>query len=374
MNILISGGHLTPALAFIDYIQQQTDDKVVFVGRLYSQDATQQRSQEQTEIEQRQIPFLPFQAVRIRKQESFIQRLSRPFAFTHSVIQALSIMVAHKPDVFLSFGGYLAVPLAIAAWIKNIPIITHEQTRTSGFANQFIGLLATNIALSFPDSHHYFQPHKTVLTGNPIRSDILKKETTRPSWIDHAPTKPLLLITCGNQGSHAINLIIGEILLQLTQDWTVVHLAGNPTTEIDYVSHLTKLKQQLPLAQQHNYYVHTWTNGTDLAWLYTHAAAAIARSGANTVQELATRRIPSLFIPLPFAHRNEQFLNAQALADQKAALILTQDNLTSERLLETVQQLKLDRELIQRNLKKLSFPTNGDHRLYQLVAAAHYAK
>jgi UDP-N-acetylglucosamine--N-acetylmuramyl-(pentapeptide) pyrophosphoryl-undecaprenol N-acetylglucosamine transferase len=375
MTILISGGHLTPALALIDYIQRNhTDNTVRFVGRRYSQEATKQLSQEQTEVEKRHIPFIPFQSPRLTTRQSLFKVLALPFRLANAVIQAHVILSQEKPDVFVSFGGYLAVPLALAAWMKRIPVVTHEQTRAAGFANQLIAQFATKVAISFPETNSFFPQHKVTITGNPIRQAALEKNDRLPAWIEQKPDKPLLLITCGNQGSNAINNTVVDTLDQLTQEWTVVHLTGNPTSRINYSTQFSDRKNQLTATQQSRYYFLPWVSGDDLSWLYTHADAAIARAGANTVLELTVRKIPTLFIPLPVSHRDEQRLNAQALTTKGAALLLEQKNLNPQTLLDAVAELSNKRKVLQEKLALITIPTDGDEKLYQMiVSVVHHA-
>ncbi len=369
MKILVSGGHLTPALALIDYVQKNhPEDTVVFVGRLYSQDTTKQVSQEKNEIDQRHLPFIQFQSPRLTAHQPFVSLALLPFKLIHAIFQALSILNRQKPNVFLSFGGYLAVPLAMAAWLKGIPIVTHEQTRAAGFANQLIARLAKKVAITYQESAQFFPDHKVVLTGNPLRQEVLVEVSTLPTWVKKQPTKPILLITCGNQGSHRINEIIGEILPQLVEDWVVVHMVGNPTKQFDDLELLTQKKALLPTDLQDDYYLRRWVSGSDLSWLYTHAQTAVARSGANTVQELAVRHIPTLFIPLPFSHRHEQLLNAQALAHRQAALILTQDEMTNETLFNSIRQLQSMQGILRTHLRQLDIPINADEQLYKILA------
>lgn len=370
MTILISGGHLTPALALIDFIHQyHPTDSVRFVGRRYSQEATKQISQEQAELEKRQLTFIPFQSPRLTTRQSLFNIIALPFRLISAVIQAHTILSKEKPDIFLSFGGYLAVPLALAAWMKRIPVVTHEQTRAAGFANQLIAQFATKVAISFPETSSFFPNHKVVLTGNPIRQAVLQDNHHQPSWITKKPDLPILLITCGNQGSRAINTVIANSLDQLTKEWTVIHLTGNPSNHANHSTEFADRKKQLADIQQSRYYFLPWVSGDELSWVYTHTAAAVARSGANTVLELTVRKIPTLFIPLPISHRDEQRLNAQALTNNEAALLLEQKDLTSHILLAAVAELKSRKQEFREKLETIVVPMDGDKSLYQMLSS-----
>lgn len=371
MKVLLSGGHLTPALALIDYLQaEEPKVEVVFAGRLYSQDKLKQQAQEHSELAKRQIPFVPFVAPRFDRANPWFLLPLMGLRVAAAIVRACWLMIRIRPSVFVSFGGYLAVPLAIAAWLFGVPVITHEQTQAPGQANRIIGRVAKRIAVGFAEAANYFPAHKTVVTGNPIRPELLVSKPARPSWLAvRLPAKPLLYITGGNQGSQIINDVVGQILPQLTKQWVVVHQCGGRTATTDYRSELAQAQERLSPAQQQAYYVQEWVTTADLAWLYRQAHGVISRSGANTVTELATLAIPSILIPLPFAYAQEQQKNAEWLAADKGALILPQREFTPSSLLAAVQQLKRQRLSMKSALKHVALPTDASHQLWQLVKA-----
>jgi UDP-N-acetylglucosamine--N-acetylmuramyl-(pentapeptide) pyrophosphoryl-undecaprenol N-acetylglucosamine transferase len=374
MKILISGGHLTPALALIDFINQNhRDDEVVFVGRLYSQSDLKQLAQEKNEVEKRQIKFIHLNAAKTIKRKSLQHKILFPFLLIKSVGSALAIFNQEKPDVFVSFGGYLAIPLAIAAKITRTKIFTHEQTHAAGLANQFIAKFANEIAISYPSSKEYFPHKKTHLTGNPIRSTLLDTNTPRPKWIFPKTLRPILLIVGGSQGSKAINQVIQLTLRELTKEWTVVHLCGSSNTESNYKQQLEKTKKELPLAQQSYYFIKEWASDIEMSWIYNHTHLAISRAGANTTMELTVKDIPTLFIPLPNSHHDEQLKNAQELSKQQAAIILTQDQLTPETLIKKLNQLQKDYSKILKNMKLINRTTKAVDKIYQLLTNLHAA-
>src|SRR5258708_2330619 len=200
MKILISGGHLTPALAFIDYALEQGKDECVFVGRRYAQVDQGQKSHEQDEARSRKVPFIPFNSGKFSS-HSPLQFLTLIFRLPLAVLWARRIFGREKPDLFLSFGGFLALPLAIAAFLRGTPIVTHEQTRVVGIANRFIAKIATAVAVGHRDTVILFPAEKTVWVGNPLRRHILNPHPRTPNWVIDQVTKPILYITGGSQGS-----------------------------------------------------------------------------------------------------------------------------------------------------------------------------
>jgi UDP-N-acetylglucosamine--N-acetylmuramyl-(pentapeptide) pyrophosphoryl-undecaprenol N-acetylglucosamine transferase len=366
MNILISGGHLTPALAFIEYLQAQHPEvKVTFVGRLYSQDRLKQQSQEHSEVTRRGIEFVPFFAPRISS-GNVLDRVVYSCQLVISVFQALLIVLRYRPSVFLTFGSYVAVPLALASAMLRIPIVTHEQTRTVGEATKFISRLAKVVALSHASSQSQLPGKKTVVTGNPLRRQLFVTQP-RPDWAPPTSEKPLLYITGGNQGSEMINLMVQQTLKALIKHWQVIHQSGGATAKRNYLKELNKARSQLSPVLQADYSVREWINESELGWIYSRATVVVARSGANTVQELAALQIPSILVPLPFAHHDEQTLNAKYLADTGGAILLAQKELSPQSLLAATEKARKFSRSMKNKLKVLTVPLDADAQLYQVV-------
>lgn len=358
MKILISGGHLTPALALLDYAQANPEGEksqglsFVFVGRLISQKQTQQAAREKMEVEKRGVKFISLDSPKLNQAHSWYKKLKLPLALFQAIQRAHRIIKEQKPDVFVSFGGYLAVPLAVASWLNQVPILTHEQTRAPGLASRFIGLLAQKVALTWPETKKCFSAKKTIVTGNPIRPEVINENQNPPSWFQPQTQKPILLIMGGSQGSHSINQAIKQVLPQLLKNWTVIHLTGQKTPSI---------------TKQPTYYPLEWVTGPDLAWIYTQSKVAIARAGANTVLELALNQIPTLYIPLPFARHQEQEKNATYFVQQEAGLLLKQKNLSPESLIAALNKLNHSHSQLKSNLQKIKLPITGAQALLRLV-------
>ncbi|MBT3249978.1 MAG: UDP-N-acetylglucosamine--N-acetylmuramyl-(pentapeptide) pyrophosphoryl-undecaprenol N-acetylglucosamine transferase [Candidatus Pacebacteria bacterium] len=374
MKILISGGHLTPALSLIDFINKNHQkDEVVFVGRKYSQNELKQLAQEKNEVEKRQIKFIHLSAAKTVNKKSLLHKFYFPFLFVKSVAAALTIFKQEKPNIFVSFGGYMAIPLAIAAKLTGTKIFTHEQTHAVGLANQFIAKFADEVAISYPSSKKYFPKTQTHLTGNPIRSSLLDLNSAQPKWISQDKIKPILLITGGSQGSQAINKVIQSSIHKLTEYWTVIHLCGSSNLKSNYRLELEKIKNELPSEQQQYYFIKEWANGSEMSWIYNHTHSAISRAGANTVMELTIKNIPTIFIPLPNSHHHEQLKNAQELSEKNAALIIDQKQLTTETLLNNLSKLKKNRQEILNNLSLINRTTKAVEKIYQLLISLNAA-
>jgi UDP-N-acetylglucosamine--N-acetylmuramyl-(pentapeptide) pyrophosphoryl-undecaprenol N-acetylglucosamine transferase len=365
-KIAITGGHLTPALAFIEYVQQQGQAELLFIGRKHSQSNQSQLAREAIEVKAFSVPFVNLDVPRFSNRNP-IALLLDALKYPVAIGQALWLVLKHRPSILVSFGGYLAVPVAIACWLVGIPIITHEQTVVGGSANQFIAKLAKYVALSFADSKKYFPTGKTRVVGNPIRTSLLANQAIQPSWINQIPTKPVLFITGGNQGSYFINTTVGQILPQLTRKYVVIHSCGSSTTHLNYKNELQQLKKKLSPHQQQNYYVRDWISQEELAWVLQKTALAVSRAGANTVHELILNQVPAIFIPLPFAKNDEQQRNAQMVVKTGGAEIIAQSSLTPELLLEKINKKMAIHKALKAKVAKISLPTDGAAKLYALV-------
>ena len=374
MKLLISGGHLTPALAFIDHVQKvQSDIEFTFVGRIYSREKTKQKAKEKEEIEKRGIPFTAFQSGKLG-QESLLLLPVSILKMCLAFFTALALFLKEKPQVYLSFGSYLSIPLALASWVLRIPIVVHEQTRTVGIANALVSRFATAVAVSYPESKKQLSHSNVVLTGNPIRETILSTTESKPAWLTTKSSDPLLLVIGGSQGSEIINTTVVQSLPQLTKKWIVIHQCGAKTKLRNYKKELEKARKSLSLKNQKRYFIHEWLTETELAWIYTHVDCAVSRAGANTVQELSVRHVPALYIPLPFSHHNEQYLNAKALADTGQAMLLMQKDATPAQLVDRVYALSKNQKKVRQQLKiHQNNLTTGSQKLLAVVQSIYTA-
>jgi UDP-N-acetylglucosamine--N-acetylmuramyl-(pentapeptide) pyrophosphoryl-undecaprenol N-acetylglucosamine transferase len=367
MKVAISGGHLTPALAVMEAFRRLYPDvQIIFIGREYAQEKEQLRSKERDEVERRGIPFFAISAAKVHR-TYFWRNIGEFIKFWPSVNKVRKIFQQEKPDVFLSFGGYLAVPIAIVSKLSHIPVITHEQTRSAGLANSLIARISDVVAVSYERTRESFPKHKVVVTGNPLRPAFRRFDHKKPEWLRVSLSLPLIYVTGGSQGSHVLNQNLSRIIGELVKKAVVVHQCGASNAS-SYIHEMELVRASLSHADQKHYIVREWIAEEDVAWLFQHASVVIARSGANTVLEVAASKTPAIFIPLPFAHDNEQLKNAQWLANAGSASILLQKDLTAQSLLSAISHVlrrqTTMKHLAERVSKKVIL--NSDERLAQL--------
>ena len=330
MKICICGGHLTPALAVINELKKRKIDDIFYIGRSTSIEGDVVPSAESVVIPNLGVKFYAIKAGRLQRK---FTRYTIPSLLRTpiGILSSLLILSQERPDIIISFGSYVALPVVIASRLLGIPAITHEQTIKGGLANKMIARFAKKIALSWPRSMDYFPEQKSILTGNPIRMEILNLEKKRTA-------RPVIFITGGNQGAHSINEIVLEIIEDLVQKYEVIHQTGGALKFKDFEM-LAARAGQLPKRLQNRYKPSKWLNSDELAEVYSRTSLLVGRSGANTVSEVAALGIPALFIPLPWAGGDEQEENAKMLEGLGAALLLPQERLTPKRLLFAINSV-----------------------------------
>ncbi len=349
MKILITGGHLTPALAVIDEIKKTKPEvEIVFVGRKYALDFEKTISLELKEVSQRNIRFINLNAGRLTRVislQSIFSFLKIPIGF----LQAFFIIVEQKPQLVLSFGGYLALPLVFWAWLFRIPCFTHEQTLNPGMANRIISRFAKKIFVAFEETKKYFPQEKTFVVGNPIRETVLKV-VDKP--FDIKKTKPVIYITGGSLGSHSINLHIKSILPDLLKKYIVIHQTGETKQYHDYED-LEKIKNQLPKKLKEQYFLKKHFFEKEIGYVYSLADLVISRCGANTFFELVALKKPAVLIPLPWSAGREQQLHAEILTKAGCAQIFHQVE-SSKKLLRLIDSMVKNLDFYKKNFSHLN--------------------
>ncbi|OGK82428.1 MAG: undecaprenyldiphospho-muramoylpentapeptide beta-N-acetylglucosaminyltransferase [Candidatus Rokubacteria bacterium RBG_16_73_20] len=257
------------------------------------------------------------------------------------VVAAHFVLGSVRPRVVLATGGYVAVPAMLAAAMRGIPIVLHEQTSVPGLASRLGARLARRVAVTFADSAGHFPPRKVVVTGNPLRPELRGGSPAAAACrFGFDAAAPFVYVTGGAQGAQRINRAVGETLGPLLELAQVIHQCGdNPAT--DDRAWLEARRAALPEALRRRYAVVPWV-GAELAGIYAAAALVVARAGAGTVNECCQLGLPALYVPLPGARGDEQTANARLVERAGGAVVLPQAGLTPVRLLAEVQALLAD--------------------------------
>jgi UDP-N-acetylglucosamine--N-acetylmuramyl-(pentapeptide) pyrophosphoryl-undecaprenol N-acetylglucosamine transferase len=320
MKIMITGGHLAPALAVIEEIKKiHKESKIIFVGRKYALDSEKTISLEYKELERRKIKFIPLQAGRLTRICS-LKSLRNFFRIPLGFISGFSIINNERPQIILSFGSYMAVPIVFWGFVFRIPIYTHEQTINPGLANKIIGIFSKKIFIAFSEAKKYFNQKKVIISGNPVRKSIF---LTKNIILNFKKDRPVIYITGGSLGSHSINLHIKKIIVSLLNYYIVIHQVGDTKQYHDYED-LEVYREKLPDELKNRYFLRKHFFEDEIGYIYDQADLVVGRSGANTFFELVVLKKPALFIPLPWSSGREQQRHAEIFAKAETGEIFHQ--------------------------------------------------
>lgn len=317
-----TAGHVTPNIALLPELKK-SGYEIFYIG---SKDGIEKRL-----IEDYDIPYYGVSTGKLRRYFD-LKNFTDPFRIVKGFAEAHKILKDLKPDVIFSKGGFVSVPVVRAAGSLKIPCIIHESDITPGLANKLCLPVAEKICCNFPETMQYVDSEKAVLTGTPIREELL--EGSRKNGLalcNFNEYKPVLMIIGGSQGAKAINACIRENLESLLKDFQVLHLCGKGNLEPE-LEGLTGYKQFEYLKDE-------------LKDAFAASDIVISRAGANAICELLALHKPNLLIPLPSnGSRGDQLLNAASFEAQGFSMVLPEESLTSEALLSSVQELYCNRQ------------------------------
>ncbi len=330
-KVMVTGGHVTPAIATIDALMKNHPEwQIVFVGRKTALEGDRTLSEEYRLINAKHIRFLSIIAGRLKREggvRAFITLMKVPVGF----VQAVWDVLTERPDVIVSFGGYVGLPVVAAGWILRVPIVTHEQTRRPGLANRIISRFATRTCVSFPGDTVGLHGN-LIYTGLPLRESVLHPQLTSSITLPKKK-RPLLLVVGGSTGARSMNTIIYEALPALLRTFTVLHQVGR-------ISVNKSIEVRSSLIENRDHYIPIpYLSEDEYAWVLHRAKLVIGRSGANTVMEIAVVGKVALFVPLPWSAGNEQYFNALFLKEAGSAEILPQKDLSLNALVQTVTRM-----------------------------------
>jgi UDP-N-acetylglucosamine--N-acetylmuramyl-(pentapeptide) pyrophosphoryl-undecaprenol N-acetylglucosamine transferase len=316
-TIIITGGHPTPAIAFIDWLQMNSPHiKIVFVGRRHLNQHEKSDTYEYEQISSRKIDFV---------EAKYKRGLGGLFNLLGSVSNSRKILQKYRADIVLSFGGYVGVPICISAITMGLPFFIHEQTIQPGLANRLLAPFARKVFTAFSSSANKIQIFPWQLRakciGNPIRKDVFESQPL-PQFMGKYIGKTIFVFG-GNHGSHAINNLIFHIIPRLVQKVNIVHQIGNVDEYGDWQKAVS-IRDGLSHKSVGRYYPQKFFDSKEIASLQQHCDLLIGRSGANTVFELMVAKKPAILIPLPKSAGDEQRKHALFLADLGIAVLFDQ--------------------------------------------------
>jgi UDP-N-acetylglucosamine--N-acetylmuramyl-(pentapeptide) pyrophosphoryl-undecaprenol N-acetylglucosamine transferase len=349
-RILLTGGgtagHVTPNIALIPELEKQGYD-IHYMGSYNG-------------IESKLISDLgiPYYGIASGKLRRYIdpKNLSDPFKVLKGYGQARSLLKHIKPDVVFSKGGFVSVPVVVAAKSRHIPCIIHESDMTPGLANKICIPCAQRVCTNFPETLQHIPRTKGVLTGSPIRQELFDGDRKQGlSFCGFDNSKPVILIMGGSLGAQRINESVRHILPRLLEDFQIIHLCGKG-----------KVEESL---QNTTGYVQFEYIKKELCDLMAAADVVISRAGANAICELLALRKPTILIPLSAqASRGDQILNAASFEKQGYSAVLQEEDITDDRLFQMVHDVYENRTKYIKAMERSQL-NNSIEKIVELINA-----
>lgn len=331
-KIVLTGGHAaTVALATVEEIKKRRLNwEIYWIGPYSALEGEKVLTAAEQALKKEGVRIVRVVAGRAKKRGPLLLRFwaysKIPFGFFHSFYWLLRI----RPHLVLSFGGFVSLPVAFAAWLLRVPIIIQEQVVGAGLANRLTAPLATKIAIPRRETGQFFPKRKTVLIGNPQVASLF--DLKKKNRIGHPPT---LYVTGGSTGAVAINRVVEKILPRLLGEYRVIHQTGQRNFK-----HFQAVRRELEKKLAARYKIFGYKSPKEIAGVFSQADIVVSRAGGNTVADIVNARRPAILIPIPWAIRDEQNKNAAKAVKTGLALILPQDKLTPESLWEKISQVE----------------------------------
>lgn len=310
-----TAGHVTPNIALLPALKKEGYD-VHYIG---SYDGIERKL-----IEEMDIPYYGISSGKLRRYFD-PKNFSDPFKVIKGYLEASSLLKKLKPDVVFSKGGFVAVPVVLAAKRRDVPSVIHESDMTPGLANKICIPYASKICANFPETVKYLPEGKAVLTGTPIRQELFSGNKLKGlDFCGFTVNRPILLVVGGSTGSVVVNEAVRSVLPQLLKKYQVIHLCGKDKTD-EKLNHTDGYVQYEYIKKE-------------LSDLLDAADVVISRSGANAICELLALRKPHILIPLSAASsRGDQILNAESFERQGFSYVIKEEALTPATLLEAIE-------------------------------------
>ena len=313
-----TAGHVTPNIALMPALRNEGFE-ISYIG---SYEGIEKRL-----IEEQGVPYYGISSGKLRRYFD-PKNFSDPFKVLKGYAQSIRLLKKIKPDVVFSKGGFVSVPVVLAAKHCKVPAIIHESDLTPGLANKLAIPSATKVCCNFPETLSYLPKEKAVLTGSPIRQELLTGNAdfafSLCQYKDHS--KQTILIVGGSSGSRVINTAIRGLLPELLKNYNVIHLCGKGN--LDDTLTATDGYAQFEYANK------------ELSDMFALADLVISRAGANAICELLALRKPNILIPLSAAaSRGDQILNANSFRSQGFSYVLEEEELSNTTLLEAIEHV-----------------------------------
>ncbi|GFP77141.1 undecaprenyldiphospho-muramoylpentapeptide beta-N-acetylglucosaminyltransferase [Clostridium fungisolvens] len=326
-----TAGHVTPNLALVPELMKENFD-IKYIG---SKDGIEKDIIKNSS----NMEYFGISSGKLRRYFD-VKNFSDPFKVVKGMVEAYKIITKEKPDIVFSKGGFVTVPVVIAASIKKIPVVSHESDITPGLANKLAAPFCNKLCVTFSESLKYIKDNKGVYTGTPIRKELFEGSAIKGKRLcGFNDNKPVLFVIGGSLGSKVINETIRSSLKELVVKYNIIHICGKG----NFDSSCKDIKG----------YVQFEYVSEELPHLMNAADYIISRAGANVIFEILALKKPNILIPLSAkVSRGDQVLNARSFKENGYSLVIEDEELTKEKLLEQLEILKNDRNKYISNMRE----------------------
>lgn len=349
-RILFTGGgtagHVIVNLALIPYFQKQ-GWAVDYIG-------SKEGIERNLISELKDVTYYPISTGKLRRYMS-IENFKDPFKVLNGTIQAWNIIRKTKPNIIFSKGGFVSVPVIVAARLRNVPTITHESDFTPGLANKLATPFAKKVLTTFQETINYLPAEKTTYVGAVIREELFQGDKTRGYELTAlSPEKRVILMMGGSSGSQKMNEVVRENLSSLLPKYQIIHICGkgNLDETIDEKGYV-----QFEYVNEH------------LKDIFAITDYVISRAGANAIFEFLALQLPMLLIPLSLsASRGDQIDNANSFKQNGLAHVLEEEDI--ENMEQAIDQLVKNASILKDNMKKYSSEQSREKVIEYIEAMA----
>lgn len=356
-----TGGHINPALAVAGYIREHYPDaKILFAGTPNKMEATL--------VPAAGFDFTPIELSGFQRDMS-LQGIKDNIVTVKKLLKALprakQIVKDFEPDVAIGFGGYVSGPVIRAAAKLGVPTAVHEQNAFPGVTNKMLAKKVDRVMITTPAAQDYFKAkHPTVVTGLPVRGEMLRADRDLSRAELGVDGRPLILSMGGSLGAKAINDAVKHMILSRYKDKNCYYLHATGSNGAGMIDELSK---EIDLKENNHIMLREYINDMDRCM--SAADLVICRAGASTISELQVMGKPSILIPYPYAAENHQYYNAKDLADNNAAILIEEKDLDGEKLTAIVDLLISNMDKLKQfgeNAKKMAV-TDASERITNCI-------
>lgn len=328
-----TGGHIYPALSVLDEIKKDKGNKYLYIG-------TKNRMENDL-IPSMGIPYRGIDIYGLSKTD-MVRNIKNVGCIIKSYDECLKIMDEFKPNAVIAFGGYVTLPVCLAAKKKGVKVFLHEQNMLPGKTNIYLSKISDAVFVSFKEGNRKLKCDNIIYTGNPVAQRAIECKKFNKTELGFDKKKKLIVIVMGSLGSTSVNEKLLDFLRTYErEDTEILFITGKKSySELNNNLIVPKSTKIVPFFE-------------NLPSLLKSADLVISRAGASTIAEIMATKIPSILIPSPYVANNHQYYNALDLVDKNMSLLIEEKDLDKKTLIDAIDEM-FDEKTFEKVKKNLS--------------------